>query len=924
MPNFATGTTIANVFLPNLSPQDPEKQAMVFASRKLNGNNQLILPQGSTPMPSLYIPFRLAAYTDPISALVELRKMGFQYTLGLTFNATFSAPDNVTSDPVSGLTILTWNSPTVGIQNLVGENPSGSVTQNNSSIISTGTIKSVSVVGNQSFMVLSLVNSSPNFTSSNSIVINAQLTSQSPDPTLSDEICVAVYWYYKQFASAAKFTTSPNLWCSVTVDVRDISISPTDTPIVLVSPTAADTPDNEQSFNLTYPLTAHNLGLLPTNYLGQTTVTQTVSLPSDPTLSLYYANGVYLRGSANTHGIDYSLDGANWTATNLTTKNVTSFIWNGSVYVATTNLGIYYSVNGITWTISGQSTGSFINVTYANTKFVASSTAGLFYSSDGITWAACTGTGVGTGNFVKAVYGTGSAGGKWVAVTTDADAYGSSDGIAFTALTVSTSGFKSAAFADGIFQLGGAGDGIKYSTDGTTFIASNLTTLNINAIEFNSAINTWFAGTSVGIYSSINGLTWTIDTGASTGIFNGFAFNASELVAISTVGIYRSLASSISWSLASGAGETGSYDTVLYNNNIFLAGSTNQSLALSSDGITWSSGNTSVSGIFNGYTLTNTSCIINVVNVRGGNFNTTNTITIVLDSSQNGGVLTNGEEINCYAMVKNCPDVETLTTTYSDFYNLIGSLQSPTTSESNRFNVQGYYGYSASSVNAIPIANLTAPNVTYFKASARLDIPTLYQYPNIPAVHVMSTLFQDMNNQTPYNDVSGKFSILNIEASTNKGTWPSQDTLNQLATQGWSAIAPLTSGLMYNYRNFCTLQTNGGIPDNEYRSESLQQKVRWLDKNLVNVAEATVILPNGMRANNNPELIATMIANLNNVLLVGFNAGMLGNTNNNVTVTINPSDVGRLLINVNTTVVPTNAGNDITVYFQSYANSFSI
>ncbi len=915
MINFGTGSTVTNVFLPNRNPVDTAKQGLVFASRVLNENNQLILPFGSTPMPSLYIPFQLPAYTSAVQALVDLGLMGFQYTQGISFEGTYSAPDNVSINNITGLEVLTWNSATIGLQNLQGQSTNGSITQDNSSIISTGTIVSINIVGNQTVVTLTLVDGSPNFTDANPVTIDALLSSGAPDPATSDMVCLGAYWFYNQYATAAKFTTSANIWMSVTVEGRDTSISPTATPIVLVTPTSVTAP-GDGSLNLAYPLTAYQLGLLPTQYLGQTTVTQSVALPTNTTQSIYYADGIYLRGSAGTAGIDYSEDGTNWLPTNVTTHMVNAFFWNGSVYVAATNAGLYYSVNGSTWTVSNTSTGTFKDVKFANTKFVATSTAGLFYSSDGITWTGCSGDD--NASFTAVVYGVGTAGGVWVAVTLDDDAYNSTDGITFAALSESTDGFLSATFANGLFQLGGVGTGIVYSTDGTTFTPSNLTTLNINAITFNSDLDIWLAGTSVGIYSSINGIAWTV-TGSptATGVFKAFTYSDTELVAASTVGLYRST-NGTTWALALGSGATGSYTSVLYNDGLFLAGNAS-GLSQSADGITWVTGSATIEGIFNGYTLSSTQCILNVVDITGGTYNTTNTITIVLDISQNGGVLTGENEISCFAVLNNIHDVSTLTTTYSDFYDLISALQAPVAAESNKFNVQGYYGYSPAIINQYPIASVTAPNVTYFKMSARLDIPTPFQYPNLPVTHVMATMYQNLNNETPFADTSGRASILNIQASTNQSTLPSNTILNQLTNQGITAIGALPSRQMYAYRDVCTLQSIGGIPDTEFRYEPLQLKTRWLDKNVVLVAEATVTLPNGMRDNNNPELITTMIANMNQVLLVGFNAGMLGNTKNDVSVTINPSDVSRLLIAITTTIVPANSGSDITVFVKSYS-----
>jgi hypothetical protein len=919
--NFGTGTTIRNVFEANINPVDPAKQALVFASRKLNENNQIIPPIGAETMPSLYIPFRLEAYKSPGEALSKLRAMGFQFTQGLSFDETYPKPDIVNTDPTSGLVTLIWNSASIGLQGLLGLNPVGSVTQVNSLLVSTGTIRSINVIGNQTFLSLTPVTGSPTFTTNAEITIDALLASQAPDPATSDMVTLAAYWFYNQYATAAKFTTSANLWISVTVDGRDTSISPTDTPITLVAPNAVNAP-GDGSLNLTYDITAHQLGLLPTAYLGQTSVTQEINLPTDSTAIIYFANGKYIKGGGSNNGLSYSTDGTNWTATNITSGSYKSIHWNGSVYVAagSSNNGLHYSVNGITWTASSVTTGSYTKVYYANTKWVAASSAGLHYSSDGITWTLCTGGT--TENFADLVYGNGSAGGVWVAVTADDDAWKSTDGITFSALSVSATGFESANFGNGIFQLGCIGTGIIYSTDGTNFENSSLLSLSVFSIVYYSDLSLWFAATSAGIYSSPNGITWTV-TSQSTGSFNGFAKNGDTIIAYSTAGIKYSTDNGATWTASTGAGASGTVLTAIYNNGLFLAGKST-GLLQSDDGVEWITGSTTVEGTYNGYFLTSTTCVINVVSVTGGTFNTTNDVVIVLDSSQNGGVLTFDEQISCYATLSNIKDVETLTTTYSDFYSLITDLQDPLEASHNKFNPQGYYGYSPVQLNENPVAALTTPDVTYFKASARLDMPTLYQYPNLPVTHVMATLFQNMNNETPYNDTSGTGSVLNIAASTNKSTLPSTDTLNQLAFQGWTAIGGLPTGQMYAYRDLCTLQTLQGVEDTEFRSQPVQLKTRWLDENLYRVAEATSRDPDGMRKNNNPELIATMKSNLNRVLSAGNTAGMLGATQNSVSVTVNPSQPGRLLIAVTTTIVPTNSGNDITVYALPYSTSFSV
>ncbi len=603
MTDFSVGTTITNDFIEPINATNPSKTGLVFGGRTLPANNLLVPPLSNTPMPPLYVPFELPAYTTGLQALAALKQMGFQYTLGTAFSATFEAPNAVSANPVSGLTTLTWNDPLMGIQYLVGQDPVGSAVQNTST--ANGTIVSVSIVGNQSFMVISPNSGSAAYVTGDTIVITAELADPMPDPSTSDEICVAAYAFYNQYGTSAIFNTSPNLWCSVYITGRDTSISATATSIPLVAPTSAVVqPDN--SVNLTYAITAQQLGLIPSTYLGASIITQATS--------------------------------------------------------------------------------------------------------------------------------------------------------------------------------------------------------------------------------------------AATGTLNG-------------------------------------------------------------------------------YTLTSTTCVINVINVTG-TFDTSHTVSVVLDNTQSGFNYLGNNQINSFGIGYNISNLSGLSTTHADFYNNIVALQAPNASESNKFNVQGYYSYVAASINAIALNLLTTPNNTFFVATAKTDVPTAVQYPANAMMTTMCSMFDDLNNEYPYNGTDGQTATLALTASTNSAALPPQSTLNQLCTQGWKALGINSSGQIYIYRNVCTLQSIGGVVDNSYRFEDIQLKTRYLDENFYAIAEATAIDPQtGMRLNNNPELITNMKNNLSSFLNTAYanGAGIVGNTNNSVSVTINPNATSRLIINITTTISPANSGSDIVVYVTQFS-----
>lgn len=311
MTDFSIGTTLKNEFLPSTNPSSPAKTGLIFAQRKLGDKNQLIMPTGNTPMPNLYVPFYLGSYKDGLTALQALKKMGYQYSLGLSYNNTFPKPDVVTVNAGAGLVTLEWHSTTVGVQDLVGQNPTGTITQDTS----TASIRSVSVEGNSSYMTVVPVGSST-FNTADPVTVDAILTKQVPNPATSDSVCLAVWAYYQQYITAPKYTSSPDCYVSVSVYGRDASISPTGTAISFVAPTSVT-----QSGTIAYihlPISSDNLGLLPTTALGasvvkQGTVTGTYAgytlTATECVIKVTNASGTFVQADAFTVELDVSANG---------------------------------------------------------------------------------------------------------------------------------------------------------------------------------------------------------------------------------------------------------------------------------------------------------------------------------------------------------------------------------------------------------------------------------------------------------------------------------------------------------------------------------------------------------------------------------------------------------------------------------------
>ena len=197
---------------------------------------------------------------------------------------------------------------------------------------------------------------------------------------------------------------------------------------------------------------------------------------------------------------------------------------------------------------------------------------------------------------------------------------------------------------------------------------------------------------------------------------------------------------------------------------------------------------------------------------------------------------------------------------------------------------------------------------------------SIYQF-SAEGINAVQHMYLDLNNQYPFYATSGDAIFLNQDCGTDTTVYPNLEIANQLTEQGCTVFLPdQTTGLRTVFNNVSCLQTVSSKNDYEYRYQATQLKVRWVDKNLVEVGNLSVINPDGTRKNNNPETTKSLKQNLFNVLTIGYNNGngILGNTDNNISITLNPEDVTRYLITATTTVTPPNNGIDFIAVFKSY------
>jgi len=348
MRNYSTGTTADVTLLAPTNPPDAAKSGLAFCKRTLGVNNRIILPVGGTPMPNLYVPFRLASYTTPLEAVSELVKMGYKYVSGLSNTESLPAPDTILIDNSTGVTSLVWNSASIGLQGYANASKvTGSIIQNvTPGAKPTAALLSVTVKDGISTLSCILVNGSPVFNTTSSITLNAVIDTVTPDKRYSDNVVCATYDYFNQYTTSPKYLTSPDLWLSV-VPASNADICPSSTAINLVAPTAVNpvgTPNPTQpqawelgiedaselgvntilqdaagaEYNLTYPVTADNLGLLPTTYLGNTIVTQGTAtatyqgyqiVGSNVIINVSNPSGVFNASTPVTIALDFSKSG---------------------------------------------------------------------------------------------------------------------------------------------------------------------------------------------------------------------------------------------------------------------------------------------------------------------------------------------------------------------------------------------------------------------------------------------------------------------------------------------------------------------------------------------------------------------------------------------------------------------------------------
>jgi hypothetical protein len=323
--------------------------------------------------------------------------------------------------------------------------------------------------------------------------------------------------------------------------------------------------------------TRGGLVCLPTlaEYYAQDWALQTTP-NSDDFLDVTYGNGLFVAVSATAARVMTSPDGVTWTLRTATYITSCCAYGNG-VFVALGIAGAMYSNDGITWTAaSGTALNGFRAVTYGNGRFVAVCTTGgattdsVAVSTDGVTWT------MHTGAANQQWWGVAYGDGRFVAVSQDGThraMYSDGTGTSWTLSTGDTNNvpWENIAYGNGVFVAVAAAGTWMYSGDGATWTY-------ITGVVASRSITYGFdrflavAATSGSVMTSLDGISWTLDSVLLGTGFTFVTYGNSRFVAVRTSGTLLRAAMAImpttyATAIYSDPNDAGSQWTMLVNQN---------------------------------------------------------------------------------------------------------------------------------------------------------------------------------------------------------------------------------------------------------------------------------------------------------------------------------------------------------------------
>lgn len=300
-----------------------------------------------------------------------------------------------------------------------------------------------------------------------------------------------------------------------------------------------------------------------------------------------------------------------------------------------------------------------------------------------------------------------------------------------------------------------------------------------------------------------------------------------------------------------------------------------------------------------------------------GTFNTTNTITMVLDATQNlfefvGNIPLSGV-VDCYEFGTG----GVLTTNNQTFITNINTLNGQYEVENGKFYVAGYsanLSIPRTLKNTLPLINNQFIQPIYLPYSPKIgDVPQSASM--IAAAYSMPLA----NNPAPFNPLNGyTFSSIWVTADTSqwlsKGVTKDSETVLDL---GWNPLCINQQQQAYIVRAITSLVTIPGtpIPDEEFFPATTWQSIGYVK---LSIYQATQLILS-QNVKKTPGVISAIKGAIVNALVVLEQQGILQNVKAfipYVTVLNNPNDASGLITNIPIQVIPelSEIQNNVNIY----------
>jgi hypothetical protein len=259
-------------------------------------------------------------------------------------------------------------------------------------------------------------------------------------------------------------------------------------------------------------------------------------------------------------------------------------------------------------------------------------------------------------------------------------------------------------------------------------------------------------------------------------------------------------------------------------------------------------------GTYAGYVIEGSNVVITVTGVSGGPFTTTDSVSVVLDTTITAFDFLNGISLYGCCLQQPIDTLDDITETYSDFYDGVEVLN-----EDNQVLNGHYITYAvAGNITSLPTSAVTLPAPNTFQ-DILVTYPYVYKFGGIPYDNAAGTvasgrvaaaaLYMLANGAAPFPPLtSATINHLPVSsvASTTSYSFAQNGTGDIAINQGWLPLAPNTSGVVTFLESVTSLITVPGTttPDIEFRYTHVWDCIRWIKQNVGELFEQISILPN--------------------------------------------------------------------------------